>query len=82
MRSADEQVRRRQEIVYAQDAGIVDTQRPELIPLELRDELHHRADLLSVRYRQWMLNMGVTYGRASPARRGDIAYNRSTRSRA
>jgi hypothetical protein len=57
-----EQVRRRQEIVYAQDAAIVDTQRPELIPLDLRDELHQRADLLSVRYRQWMRSMGVTYG--------------------
>jgi hypothetical protein len=58
----DEQVRQREEIVYAQDAAIVDTQRPERIPLELRDELHHRADLLSVRYRQWMRDMGVTYG--------------------
>src|SRR5580704_515625 len=60
----DEQVRRRQELVYAQDAAIVDTQRPERIPLELRDELHHRADLLSVRYRQWIRSMGVTYGTA------------------
>jgi phenylpropionate dioxygenase-like ring-hydroxylating dioxygenase large terminal subunit len=59
---SDEQVRARQEIVYAQDAAIVDTQRPELIPLELQDELHHRADLLSIRYRQWMKDMGVTYG--------------------
>ena len=59
---SDEQVRARQEIVYAQDAAIVDTQRPELIPLELQDELHHRADLLSIRYRRWMKEMGVTYG--------------------
>jgi phenylpropionate dioxygenase-like ring-hydroxylating dioxygenase large terminal subunit len=58
----DEQVRRRQDLVYAQDAAIVDIQRPECIPLDLRAELHHHADLLSVRYRQWMKNMGVTFG--------------------
>jgi phenylpropionate dioxygenase-like ring-hydroxylating dioxygenase large terminal subunit len=58
----DEQVRRRQELVYAQDAAIVDTQRPERLPLGAGDELHHRTDLLSVRYRRWMREMGVTYG--------------------
>jgi phenylpropionate dioxygenase-like ring-hydroxylating dioxygenase large terminal subunit len=58
----DEQVRVRQDLVYAQDAGIVDTQRPERIPLELRHELHHRTDLLSQKYRSWLRNMGITYG--------------------
>jgi phenylpropionate dioxygenase-like ring-hydroxylating dioxygenase large terminal subunit len=58
----DEQVRRRQELVYAQDAAIVEIQRPECIQLDLSQELHHRADLLSVRYRQWLRNMGITYG--------------------
>lgn len=59
---SDEQVRRRQELVYAQDAAIVETQRPERMPLDLEDELHHRADYLSVRYRQWLRRIGVTYG--------------------
>jgi phenylpropionate dioxygenase-like ring-hydroxylating dioxygenase large terminal subunit len=58
----DEDVRRRQDLVYAQDAAIVDTQRPERIPVDLRDELHHRTDLLSQKYRSWMRKMGVTYG--------------------
>jgi len=58
----DEDVRRRQDLVYAQDAAIVDTQRPERIPVDLRDELHHRTDLLSQKYRTWMRKMGVTYG--------------------
>lgn len=56
----NEQVRHRQEIVYAQNAGIVDTQRPALIPLEVRNELHHRADPLSVRYCQWLRGMAST----------------------
>jgi len=59
---SDEDVRRRQDLVYAQDAAIVDTQRPERIPVDLRDELHHRTDLLSQKYRTWMRKMGVTYG--------------------
>jgi phenylpropionate dioxygenase-like ring-hydroxylating dioxygenase large terminal subunit len=58
----DEDVRRRQDLVYAQDSAIVDTQRPERIPVDLRDELHHRTDLLSQKYRTWMRSMGVTYG--------------------
>jgi phenylpropionate dioxygenase-like ring-hydroxylating dioxygenase large terminal subunit len=59
---SDEEVRRRQDLVYAQDSAIVDTQRPERIPVDLRDELHHRTDLLSQKYRSWMRKMGVTYG--------------------
>jgi phenylpropionate dioxygenase-like ring-hydroxylating dioxygenase large terminal subunit len=59
---SDDEVRRRQDLVYAQDAAIVDTQRPERIPVDLRAELHHRTDLLSQKYRTWMRTMGVTYG--------------------
>jgi hypothetical protein len=59
---SDDDVRRRQDLVYAQDAAIVDSQRPERIPVDLRAELHHRTDLLSQKYRTWMRAMGVTYG--------------------
>jgi phenylpropionate dioxygenase-like ring-hydroxylating dioxygenase large terminal subunit len=58
----DEQVRRRQEVIFAQDAEIVAMQRPARIPLDLRHELHHRTDLMGQKYRSWMRNMGVTYG--------------------
>ncbi len=58
----DEAVKQRQDIVYAQDSWIVDTQRPERIPVDLRQELHHRTDLLGQRYRTWLRNMGVSYG--------------------
>jgi phenylpropionate dioxygenase-like ring-hydroxylating dioxygenase large terminal subunit len=59
---SDEEVRLRQDLVYAQDSAIVDTQRPERIPLELRHQLHHRTDLLSAKYRTWLRQMGITYG--------------------
>ncbi|WCT73087.1 aromatic ring-hydroxylating dioxygenase subunit alpha [Sphingomonas naphthae] len=55
-------VRRRQDLVYAQDAAIVDTQRPERIPVDLRQELHHRTDLLGMKYRAWLARQGVAYG--------------------
>jgi phenylpropionate dioxygenase-like ring-hydroxylating dioxygenase large terminal subunit len=60
----DAEVRARQDLVYAQDSGIVDTQRPERIPVDLRLDFHHRTDLLSVKYRAWMRDLGVTYGTA------------------
>jgi phenylpropionate dioxygenase-like ring-hydroxylating dioxygenase large terminal subunit len=55
-------VRRRQDIVYAQDSAIVDTQRPERIPVDLRYELHHRSDLIGLKYRSWLRKLGVSYG--------------------
>ncbi|WP_213877118.1 aromatic ring-hydroxylating dioxygenase subunit alpha [Pseudomonas sp. dw_358] len=59
---SDADVRRRQDLVYAQDAAIVDTQRPERIPTDLREELHHRTDLLGMKYRSWLRAMGIRYG--------------------
>jgi phenylpropionate dioxygenase-like ring-hydroxylating dioxygenase large terminal subunit len=59
---SDEQVRDRQALVIGQDSTIVDMQRPEKMPLDLRYELHHRTDLMGQKYRSWMRNMGVTYG--------------------
>jgi phenylpropionate dioxygenase-like ring-hydroxylating dioxygenase large terminal subunit len=58
----DAEVRRRQDLVYAQDSAIVDTQRPERISLDLRDEVHRPSDLMGLRYRGWLKRMGVTYG--------------------
>ncbi len=59
---SDADVRKRQDLVYEQDSAIVDTQRPERIPVDLRYELHHRTDLLGQKYRTWLREMGVTYG--------------------
>lgn len=59
---SDDDVKRRQDLVYAQDSAIVDTQRPERIPTDLRKELHHRTDLLGQKYRSWLRSMGVEYG--------------------
>lgn len=59
-----EDIQRRQDTVFAQDKAIVETQRPERIPIHLRTEMHHRTDILGVAYRRWLRNLGVTYGAA------------------
>jgi len=53
---------RRQDVVFAQDREIVETQHPERIPIDLREELHVRSDRLAVEYRRWLKELGVTYG--------------------
>jgi phenylpropionate dioxygenase-like ring-hydroxylating dioxygenase large terminal subunit len=53
---------RRQDTVFAQDRAIVETQHPERIPLDLKEELHIRSDRLAVEYRRWLRELGVTYG--------------------
>jgi len=52
----------RQDIVYGQDRDIVETQRPERIPTDLREEMHHRTDRLGVAYRRWLRELGISYG--------------------
>ena len=37
----------------------IDSQRPAMIPEELRQELHIRADKLSVLYRRWLNDLGI-----------------------
>lgn len=52
----------RYDVIFGQDRDIVETQRPERIPADLRYELHHRTDLLGQRYRSWLRSMNITYG--------------------
>lgn len=54
----------RQDTVFSQDREIVETQRPERIPVDLRAEIHHRTDRLGLEYRRWLGTMGLTYGTA------------------
>jgi phenylpropionate dioxygenase-like ring-hydroxylating dioxygenase large terminal subunit len=58
----EEDIIRRQDAVFAQDRAIVETQHPERIPLDLREELHVRSDRLAVAYRRWLKELGITYG--------------------
>ncbi|MGD1211614.1 MAG: aromatic ring-hydroxylating dioxygenase subunit alpha [Candidatus Acidiferrales bacterium] len=58
----EEELRRFQDVVTAQDIRIVDSQRPELLPLDLQTELHLRSDQLAIAYRRWLNDLGLRYG--------------------
>ncbi len=58
----DDEIIARQDTVFAQDKWIVESQRPHEIPLDLSAELHIRADKLSVAYRRWLSDLGVSWG--------------------
>ncbi len=60
----EEDILRRQDKVFSQDKDIVETQRPERIPVDLRAEIHHRTDKFGLAYRRWLGAMGLTYGTA------------------
>ncbi|MDA4128737.1 MAG: aromatic ring-hydroxylating dioxygenase subunit alpha [Thaumarchaeota archaeon] len=61
--SADE-LRAFQDKVTMQDVPIVESQRPELLPLDLQAELHLRSDRTSIAYRKWLRELGVSFGTA------------------
>lgn len=49
------------EIVY-QDVAIVESQRPEFLPLDLQAEFHVRPDKTAIAYRRWLKDLGLTFG--------------------
>lgn len=51
-----------QDKIFAQDRPIVESQRPELLPLDLQAELHLRSDRTAIAYRQWLRALGMTFG--------------------
>ena len=60
----EEELRRFQDLVTHQDIRIVNSQRPELLPLDLQAELHLRSDHLAIAYRRWLNSLGLRYGTA------------------
>jgi phenylpropionate dioxygenase-like ring-hydroxylating dioxygenase large terminal subunit len=53
-----------QDQVNAQDKVVVESQRPELLPLDLQSELHLRSDRMAIAYRKWLSEIGFSYGTA------------------
>lgn len=51
-----------QDRVAEQDRLIVESQRPELLPLDLQAELHLRSDRMAIAYRRWLREIGCRYG--------------------
>jgi vanillate O-demethylase monooxygenase subunit len=53
-----------QDTVMAQDVAIMESQKPEELPLDLQAELNHKSDQMSIAYRRWLSELGVTIGTA------------------
>jgi phenylpropionate dioxygenase-like ring-hydroxylating dioxygenase large terminal subunit len=53
-----------QDRIFAQDRPILESQRPELLPLDLQAELHLRSDRTAIAYRRWLREIGVRTGTA------------------
>ena len=62
--ATDEDLRSFQDRVSLQDKAIVESQRPELLPLDLQAELHLRSDRMAIAYRRWLKELGMEYGTA------------------
>jgi len=59
---SDEEVRSFQDQVTGQDVPVVESQRPELLPLDLQAELHLRSDRTAIAYRKWLRELGLSFG--------------------
>lgn len=53
-----------QDKITRQDIAVVESQRPERLPLDLQAELHLRSDRVAVAYRRWLKRLGLTFGTA------------------
>lgn len=51
-----------QDTIFYQDLDIVQSQKPELLPLDLQAELHLKSDALTIAYRKWLNELGVENG--------------------
>jgi phenylpropionate dioxygenase-like ring-hydroxylating dioxygenase large terminal subunit len=58
----EDQIREFQDKLLAQDIAVIESQRPELLPLDLQAELHLRSDRAAIAYRQWLRRIGLTFG--------------------
>lgn len=50
--------------IFEEDRAIVESQRPELLPLDLQSELHLRSDRVAIAYRKWLRQLGLSFGTA------------------
>jgi phenylpropionate dioxygenase-like ring-hydroxylating dioxygenase large terminal subunit len=60
----EEEIRAFEDEITWQDVPIVESQRPELLPLDLQAELHLRSDRTAIAYRKWLRQLGMSFGTA------------------
>ena len=60
--STGEKLRDFQHAIFMQDKPILESQNPKRLPLDMRAELHTRADKASSAYRKHLKQLGITFG--------------------
>ena len=60
----EDEIRAFQDELFDQDIPVVESQRPEMLPLDLQAELHLRSDRTAIAYRRWLNELGLTFGTA------------------
>jgi phenylpropionate dioxygenase-like ring-hydroxylating dioxygenase large terminal subunit len=60
--SSDEKLQDFQHTIFTQDQPVLESQRPQRLPLDLRAELHTAADKASSAYRRFLRTSGITFG--------------------
>ncbi len=60
----DKVIVEQEDVILSQDIPIVESQHPELLPLDLREELHLMSDKAAIAYRKWLRDLGLEYGTA------------------
>ena len=59
---SNDELRRFQDDVMAQDIPMVESQLPKKLPLDLQQEFHFPCDKMSLAYRKWLKATGVQFG--------------------
>ncbi|MEO0868279.1 MAG: hypothetical protein AAFY17_07490 [Cyanobacteria bacterium J06642_11] len=59
---ANDELRRFQDKVMAQDIPMIESQRPQRLPLDLQQEFHFPCDKMSIAYRKWLKQLGLQFG--------------------
>ena len=57
-----QQFRDFQRDIFMQDKAVLESQRPQRLPLDPSAECHQRADRLSLTYRRWLRELGMRFG--------------------
>ena len=60
--SSDEALRAFQHTIFTQDQPVLESQTPKRLPLDPRAEQHTTADRVSLAYRRFLHDSGVTFG--------------------
>ena len=58
----EQQINEFHSYIFGQDRPVIESQRPELLPMDLSKELHLRSDQMTLRYRRYLKAIDMDFG--------------------